>query len=227
MEKKKLLSLLSSVAGNTASYIYLLDGQPQWRTTSSSVYISIACSSCRLGLSVDQIGPHWTLIGCLCLQIGHSRDCRHCLRHISTRHLEWKAWLQYICPEPERWHKGFRSSILFDPIRSCLADVIWEKGGWKLDSQISQWRQETSFDSDSFPIRFLVKTLVGVVAAILRVPTYIPYHTMIMMHRASSRLSSFDWVQAYGADGIFIPQKYLLPKSQANWSNWFWSAQRP
>ena len=118
MEKKKLLSLLSSVAGNTASYIYLLDGQPQWRTTSSSVYISIACSSCRLGLSVDQIGSHWTLIGCLCLQIGHSRDCRHCLRHISTRHLEWKAWLQYICPEPERWHKGFRSSILFDPIRS-------------------------------------------------------------------------------------------------------------
>ena len=42
-----------------------------------------------------------------------------------------------------------------------------------------------------------------------------------IMHRASSRLSSFDWVQAYGADGIFIPQKYLLPKSQANWSNWF------
>ena len=41
-------------------------------------------------------------------------------------------------------------------------------------------------------------------------------HTMRMMHRASSWLSSFDWVQAYGAGGVFIPQKYLLPKSQAN-----------
>ena len=77
------------------------DPNPLWTTpaTSASQVIS-AMAIWEAGiLCVDKMGSPCTRIGCLCLQMGHSKFWRHWIRQSSTRHLEWKAWLQYSCPE--------------------------------------------------------------------------------------------------------------------------------
>jgi hypothetical protein len=114
MEKKKLLSLLSSVAGNTASYIYLLDGQPQWRTTSSSVYISIACSSCRLGLS----GPNWLALDFNWLFVSADRTLQG-LPALSTAHLHQALGMKGVVAVHLSWAGKVAQRVpQFDPIRS-------------------------------------------------------------------------------------------------------------
>lgn len=67
----------------------------------TSQVISAMASSEAGILCVDKMGSPCTRIGCLCLQMGHSKDWRHWIRQSSTRHLEWKAWLQYSCPEEQ------------------------------------------------------------------------------------------------------------------------------